>query len=440
MGIKINEDLDAFSFQYRNPYFMKPASSTPSAVLFDHQAIRDQFPALKQTIGDYPLCYLDTAATSQKPQAVIDAMTEYYQLNNANVHRAAHQLSARATQQYEAVRQQVAEFIHAQRQDEIIFTHGTTESINMVAYGLTSQLKPNDVILVDTAAHHANIVPWQELAKRTGAVITPIPLTADAQLDMAAFDRLLTLKPKVVAICHVSNALGTVNCVEELVAKAKAVGALTLVDGAQAIAHLSVDVQKIDCDFYVFSGHKMYGPTGVGILYGRYQQLDQLTPMLTGGEMIKTVSFAYTEYGALPNRLEAGTPAIAEVIGLGAAILFLQQLPREQLWGHEQQLMQYLQQQLQQLGDIELYGIANDKNATNIAAVAFNIKGEHHQDVGILLDQQAIAVRCGHHCAMPLMASLNLGGCCRASIGIYTNKQDVDQFIHALNAVKELLL
>ncbi|RPA33660.1 aminotransferase class V-fold PLP-dependent enzyme [Shewanella frigidimarina] len=429
---------------------MKPASSLSSAVLFDHQALRDQFPALKQTIGDHPLCYLDTAATSQKPQAVIDAMTEYYQLNNANVHRAAHQLSARATQQYESVRQQVAEFIHAQRQDEIIFTHGTTESINMVAYGLTSQIKPNDVILIDTAAHHANIVPWQELAKRTGAVIKPIPLTTDAQLDITAFDQLLALKPKVVTLCHVSNALGTLNPVNELVAKAKAVGALTLVDGAQAIAHLPVDVQQIDCDFYVFSGHKMYGPTGVGILYGRYTELDKLTPMLTGGEMIKTVSFEQTEFGALPNRLEAGTPAIAEVIGLGAAIHFLQQLPREQILAHEQQLLRYLQQQLQQLGAIELYGIANDKHSGDkhcaddqhhsIGAVAFNLQGEHHQDVGILLDQQAVAVRCGHHCAMPLMTSLNLGGCCRASIGIYTNKQDVDQFIHALNTVKELLL
>jgi len=419
---------------------MKPASSSPSAVLFDHQALRDQFPALKQTIGEHPLCYLDTAATSQKPQAVIDAMTEYYQLNNANVHRGAHQLSARATQQYEAVRQQVAEFIHAQRQDEIIFTHGTTESINMLAYGLTSQLKLNDVILIDTAAHHANIVPWQELAKRTGAVIKPIPLTIDAQLDMAAFERLLSCKPKVVALCHVSNALGTVNPVNELVAKAKAVGAITLVDGAQAIAHLAVDVQQIDCDFYVFSGHKMYGPTGVGILYGRYSQLDQLTPMLTGGEMIKSVSFEHTEFGALPNRLEAGTPAIAEVIGLGAAITFLQLLPREQLQAHEHNLIHYLQQQLHQLGAIELYGISKDKNAINIGIVAFNLKGEHHQDVGILLDQQAVAIRCGHHCAMPLMHSLNLGGCCRASIGIYTNKQDVDQFIHALNAVKELLL
>ena len=419
---------------------MKSTSPFPSQAPFDHQAIRDQFPALKQTIGDHHLCYLDTAATSQKPQAVIDAMNEYYQLNNANVHRAAHQLSTRATQQYEAVRQQVAHFINASKSQEIIFTHGTTESINMVAYGLTPQFTPNDIILIDTAAHHANIVPWQELAKRSGATIKPIPLTADAQLDIKAYEQLLQAKPKLVALCHVSNALGTVNPINDLIAMAKNAGALTLVDGAQAVAHLDVDVQNTDCDFYVFSGHKMYGPTGVGILYGRFEQLNTLTPMLTGGEMIKTVSFDRTEYGELPNRLEAGTPAIAEVIGLGAAISFLHGLPREHIHAHEQQLMQYLQAQLLNLGDVSLYGIANDKRQINVGSVAFNLAGEHHQDVGILLDQQAIAVRCGHHCAMPLMNELNLAGCCRASIGIYTNKHDIDQFIQALNTVKELLL
>lgn len=419
---------------------MKPNPSLPSADFYDHQPIRDQFPTLKQTIGDHPLCYLDTAATSQKPQAVIDAMTEYYQLNNANVHRAAHQLSTRATQQYEAVRQQVTHFIHAKHQQEIIFTHGTTESINMVAYGLTAQVQPNDLILIDTAAHHANIVPWQELAKRTGAIIKPIPLTADAQLDINAYEQLLQAKPKLVALCHVSNALGTVNPIIDLIAMAKNAGALTLVDGAQAVAHLEIDVQQMDCDFYVFSGHKMYGPTGVGILYGRFEQLNTLTPMLTGGEMIKTVSFDRTEYGELPNRLEAGTPAIAEVIGLGAAITFLQGLPREQIKAHEQQLMRYLQQRLLNLGDITLYGVSNDNSQSNIGSVAFNVANEHHQDVGILLDQQAVAIRCGHHCAMPLMSQLKLSGCCRASVGIYTNKHDIDQFIHALNTVKELLL
>ncbi|WOT05704.1 cysteine desulfurase [Shewanella youngdeokensis] len=402
----------------------------------DHSTLRSQFPALAQSNDGYPLCYLDTAATSQKPQLVIDAMNHYYQHDNANVHRAAHQLSARATTQYEAVRDQLRQFINASRREEIIFTHGTTEAINMVANGLAGQIKPGALILIDTAAHHANIVPWQELAKRTGALIKPIPLTADCRLDTAAYDALLRMQPAIVALSHVSNVLGTVNPVTELVAKAKQAGAITLVDGAQAIAHMHVDVQSIDCDFYVFSGHKMYGPTGIGVLYGRYKSLDSLSPLITGGEMIKTVSFENTVFNPLPNRLEAGTPPIAEVIGLGAAIDFINDLPSAQTHNNEQALMVYLQQSLTALGDIELYGA----HADNLGAVAFNLTGEHHQDVGILLDQQGIAVRCGHHCAMPLMQSLQLKGCCRASIGVYTHKADIDRFIAAMQSVKELLL
>lgn len=387
-------------------------------------------------LGDYPLCYLDTAATSQKPQSVLDAMAQYYLNDNANVHRAAHQLSARATSSYEKVRDELQGFINAKCREEIIFTHGTTESINLVAYGLTPQIAAGDLILIDTAAHHANIVPWQELAKRTGAIIKPIPLDRDGRLDRHAYQALLALKPKVVALCHVSNALGTVNPVVELVQQAKAQGAITLVDGAQAVAHLSLDMAAIDCDFYVFSGHKMYGPTGIGVLYGRFDKLETLTPLLTGGEMIKRVSFDGTEFGSLPNRLEAGTPPISEVIGLGAAIRFLQQHLTPEVQAHEAELLQYLQQQLRALGDVHLYAAHSD----NLGAVAFNLGDEHHQDVGILLDQQGVAVRCGHHCAMPLMQSLNLKGCCRASIGIYTNKADIDRFIAALASVKELLL
>lgn len=284
--------------------------------------IRSQFPVLNQMLDGYPLCYLDTAATSQKPQMVLDAMAQFYTNDNANVHRAAHQLSARSTLSYEKVRDQLQQFLKAKHREEIIFTHGTTESINLVAFGLTAHLSKGDVILIDTAAHHANIVPWQELAKRTGAVIKPIPLMQDCRLDINAYQTLLKLKPKIVALCHVSNALGTVNPVAQLVKLAKAQGAITLVDGAQAVAHLTLDMAEIDCDFYVFSGHKMYGPTGVGVLYGRLDVLDTLTPLLTGGEMIKRVSFEATEFGSLPNRLEAGTPPIAEVIGLGAAITF----------------------------------------------------------------------------------------------------------------------
>lgn len=398
--------------------------------------LRSQFPTLEQSNDGYPLCYLDTAATSQKPQSVIDAMAHYYRFDNANVHRAAHQLSARATSQYEAVRDKLLQFINASQREEIIFTHGTTESINTVANGLTAQITPGSLILIDSAAHHANIVPWQELAKRTGAQVKPIPLTADQRLDLSAYKVLLQQQPAIVALSHVSNALGTLNPVHELVSLAKQAGAITLVDGAQAIAHMNVDVQAIDCDFYVFSGHKMYGPTGIGVLYGRFKQLDSLSPLMTGGEMIKSVSFEQTEFNILPNRLEAGTPPIAEVIGLGAAIDFIESLPREQVHAQEQALLNYLQDELRKLGDIVLYAAHSD----NIAAVAFNLADEHHQDVGILLDQQGIAVRCGHHCAMPLMQTLGLKGCCRASIGVYTNKADIDNFINAMKSVKELLL
>ena len=334
------------------------------------------------------------------------------------------------------MRDQLQQFLKAKRREEIIFTHGTTESINLVAFGLTAQLNAGDVILIDAAAHHANIVPWQELAKRTGAIIKPIPLCQDCRLDINAYKTLLELKPKIVALCHVSNALGTVNPVAQLVQLAKKQGAITLVDGAQAVAHLTLDVTEIDCDFYVFSGHKMYGPTGVGVLYGRFDALNNLAPLLTGGEMIKRVSFEATEFGNLPNRLEAGTPPIAEVIGLGAAITFLQTELMPQVQAYEAELVNYLQNQLRALGEVHLYGAFDD----NIGVVAFNLAGEHHQDVGILLDQQGVAVRCGHHCAMPLMQSLNLKGCCRASIGIYTNKDDIDRFIAALTSVKDLLL
>ncbi|QYK00831.1 cysteine desulfurase [Shewanella psychrotolerans] len=402
----------------------------------DVNLLREQFPALAQTLGDYPLCYLDTAATSQKPKQVLDAMANYYQYDNANVHRAAHQLSTRATISYEAVRDSVQAFIHAQRREEIIFTHGTTLGINMIAHGLSQQVKKGDVILVDTAAHHANIVPWQMLAKRTGALIKPIPLDDQLRIDNKAYLQLLKEQPVIVALCHVSNVLGTVNPVKQMVAQAKAVGAITVIDGAQAIAHMDVDVQQINCDFYLFSGHKMYGPTGVGILFGRYQQLDKLDPLLTGGEMITSVSFDNTVFNILPNRLEAGTPPISEVIGLGEAINFIKALPKTETQAREAELLSYLQVSLRSLGDITLYGAHDD----NLGAVAFNLADEHHQDVGILLDQQGVAVRCGHHCAMPLMQSLNIKGCCRASIGVYTSVEDIDRFIDALKSVKELLL
>ena len=401
----------------------------------NHAAIRAQFPLLTLCQGDYPLCYLDTAATAQKPECVIAAMDNYYRQQNANVHRGSYLLSASATRAVEAVRDQLKSFINANIRQELIFTHGTTESLNILAYGLAPQLTAGDVILVDSAAHHANLVPWQQLALRTGAIVEPIALDSQQRLDIEAFKTQLDKKPKLVALSHVSNVLGTVNDVAQLCQLAKHAGALTVVDGAQAIAHLSVDVQTIGCDFYAFSGHKMYGPTGVGVLWGKLTELEQLTPMLTGGEMIKTVSFSGTTFGALPHRLEAGTPPIAEIIGLGAALEFLQQHANNDSHAHEQRMLQLLQQGLAQLPEIALYGAHSD----NCGAVAFNVCGEHHQDIGALLDQQGVAIRCGHHCAMPLMELLQLSGCCRASIGIYTNEQDIQQFLAALKQTLELL-
>ena len=401
----------------------------------NHKQLRKQFPILNQKANDHSLCYLDTAATSQKPLQVINAISNYYQQSNANVHRAAHFLSAQATRQYEQVRIQIKEFIKANNLSEIIFTSGATQSINMVAHGLINQFNADDVILIDTTAHHANIVPWQQLAKTTNTKIIPIPLDNDLRLDVVAYENLLIENNvKLVALNHVSNVLGTINPIEKLIMLAKQHQALTLIDGSQAIAHLAVDVNQLNCDFYVFSSHKMYGPTGVGILYGRYDELNKLTPLLTGGEMIKSVSFNSTTFGELPNRLEAGTPPIAEVIGLGTAIDFITQLDAPHL-KQEKELLIYLQNELSNIPQIEVYAGHKD----NISTVAFNVRGEHHQDVGILLDQQGIAIRCGHHCAQPLMETLNIKGCCRASIGIYTNKKDIDQFIDALNAVIELL-
>ncbi|MCF1429033.1 MAG: cysteine desulfurase [Shewanella sp.] len=398
-------------------------------------SLKSQFPALNQLLDGYPLCYLDTAATSQKPQSVIDAMNGFYQYNNANVHRAAHQLSARATRDFEAVREKVAGFINASQSAEIIFTSGTTHSINLLAWGLTLQLAANEVILIDSAAHHANIVPWQELAKRTGARIKPIPLRSNFTLDEQAFVELLQAhKVKIVALCHVSNVLGTVNDVTALASQAHRYGALVAVDGAQAVAHHPVDVQALGCDFYSFSGHKMYSPAGVGILWGRFNLLDSLIPLMTGGEMIDSVSFTGTTFGQLPNRLEAGTPAIADVIGLGAAIDFMMSLPAE-AFAHEQQMLMLLRSRLEALPGVVIYGSPHHQSG----AVAFNLSGEHHQDIGILLDQQGIAVRCGHHCAQPLMQLMQVSGCCRASVGVYTTPEDIDRFIHAMQVAIELL-
>ena len=402
---------------------------------FDLAAIRAQFPALQQRVNDQPLIYLDNAATTQKPLAVLQAMDEYYRRDNANVHRAAHTLSSRATAAFEAARERVRAFLHARHSSEVIWTRGTTEAINLVAFSWgQSNLQPGDEILLSTLEHHANIVPWQQVAARTGAVLRVIPLTASGELDLTAFHALLSPRTRLLAIAQVSNALGTVNPVAELITAAKTVGAVTLIDGAQAVGHLPIDVQALGCDFYAFSGHKLYGPTGIGVLYGRAELLEQMPPWQTGGEMIQKVSFSGTRFNPPPFRFEAGTPPIAEAIGLAAALDFLAALP-EGWRRHEAALLQRLLDGLQQLPFIQRVGTSSQQ----VGVVSLRLGDIHPQDAGELLDQMGIAVRVGHHCAMPLMESLGLDGTLRISLALYNSEAEVDALLAALARLPEFL-
>lgn len=402
---------------------------------FSVSALRALFPVLQQSCNGHALVYLDSAATTQKPQSVIDAMSNYYQCNNANVHRAAHCLSAKATQAFEQVRDEVRSFINAPKREEVIWTKGATEAINLVAQSYGALLEAGDEIIISTMEHHANIVPWQLLAQQLKLVLKVIPLTDTGELDLTEFSQLLTEKTRLVAVTHISNVLGTVNPIAEIVALSHQVGAKVLVDGSQAVAHLPIDVQALDCDFYVFSGHKMYGPTGIGVLYGKADLLNAMPVWQTGGEMIKKVSFSGTTFNALPFKFEPGTPNISGVIGLGAAVAFLQQQDRVALLQYEQQLFEYAKAQLLSLPDIVLVGNA----AQQAGVISFVVKGEHHSDIATLLDQQGIAIRAGHHCAMPLMESLGLGGTLRLSIACYNDQQDIDRFIAALSKTLEFL-
>ncbi len=399
-----------------------------------HDRLRGQFPALAQEVNGHPLVYLDNAATTQKPQAVLDAINHYYRADNANVHRAAHALSDRATRAFEDARETVARFINAPRSHEVIWTRGTTEAINLVAqsWGM-SELRAGDEIVLSTLEHHANIVPWQLVAQRTGAVIRVIPLDERGDLDIAAYLALLGPRTRLVSVAHVSNALGTVNPVKEMVAAAKAVGALSLIDGAQAVAHLVVDVQAIGCDFYAFSGHKLYGPTGIGVLWGRTELLERMPPWQAGGEMIDRVSFAGTTFNTLPFKFEAGTPHIAGAIGLAAAIDFVMKQDRDSLASHEAALTDYLVAGLQQVPGLRLVGEPGQR----AGAVSFLLEDIHPQDAATLLDMQGIALRVGHHCAMPLMESLGVGGTMRASLACYNNRDDVDALLAALHKLRD---
>lgn len=399
-----------------------------------HDRLRGQFPALAQEVNGHPLVYLDNAATTQKPQAVLDAINHYYRADNANVHRAAHALSGRATRAFEDARETVARFINAPRSHEVIWTRGTTEAINLVAqsWGM-SELRAGDEIVLSTLEHHANIVPWQLIAQRTGAVIRVIPLDERGDLDIAAYLALLGPRTRLVSVAHVSNALGTVNPVKEMVAAAKAVGALSLIDGAQAVAHLVVDVQAIGCDFYAFSGHKLYGPTGIGVLWGRTELLERMPPWQAGGEMIDRVSFSGTTFNTLPFKFEAGTPHIAGAIGLAAAIDFVMKQDRDSLASHEAALTDYLVAGLQQVPGLRLVGEPGQR----AGAVSFLLDDIHPQDAATLLDMQGIALRVGHHCAMPLMESLGIGGTMRVSLACYNNRDDADALLAALHKLSD---
>ncbi|MFM5682928.1 aminotransferase class V-fold PLP-dependent enzyme [Aeromonas veronii] len=394
-----------------------------------HDQLRSQFPALAQEVNGHPLVYLDNAATTQKPQAVLDAIAHYYGVDNANVHRAAHALSGRATRAFETARKTVARFINAPRSHEVIWTRGTTEAINLVAqsWGM-SELKAGDEIILSTLEHHANIVPWQLVAQRTGAVIRVIPLDERGDLDLAAYHAMLGPRTRLVSVAHVSNALGTVNPVTRIVESAKAVSAVTLIDGAQAVAHLEVDVQAIGCDFYAFSGHKLYGPTGIGVLWGRTELLERMPPWQAGGEMIDRVSFSGTTFNTLPFKFEAGTPHVAGAIGLATAIDFVMGQDREWLAQYEQALTDYLVTTLQQVPGLRLVGEPGQR----VGAVSFLLDDIHPQDAATLLDMQGIALRVGHHCAMPLMESLGIGGTMRTSLACYNNRDDVDALLAAL--------
>jgi cysteine desulfurase/selenocysteine lyase len=403
----------------------------------DFAKIRNDFPILHQKVNGNDLVYLDNAATTQKPQAVIDAVARYYSTINSNVHRGAHTLSDRATFEFEQAREKVRNFINASKREEIIWTRGTTESINLVAQCYAkSVLTQDDVILVSAMEHHSNIVPWQMICEQTGAVLKVIEVNAEGELNFDHFLSLLNEKVKLVSIGHVSNALGTINPIKEIVQAAHKVNAKVMIDGAQGAPHLPIDVQELGCDFYAFSGHKLFAPTGIGVLYGKESLLEKMPPYQGGGEMIEVVSFQGTTYNQLPYKFEAGTPNIAGAIGIGAAIDYLAQYDRNALLEYEDSLLELATEKARSYSDIQLIGTARQKTGV----MSFLVKGTHPHDVGTLLDQQGVAVRTGHHCAMPIMEQFNIPGTIRASFSFYNNEQDVDRLFEALDKVKTFLL
>src|SRR5687767_11462 len=402
----------------------------------DVGAIRQQFPIMNREVKGRPLVYFDNAATSQKPQAVIDVLVNYYSSYNANIHRGIHTLAEEATLAFEATRDAVQKFINADAREEIIFTRGTTEGINLVAYTWGRQnIQAGDEVIISSLEHHSNIVPWQIICEEKGAVVKVIPINNQGELLLDEYKKLLNKKTKLVAIAHVSNALGTVNPVKKVIDAAHKAGAVVLIDGAQSAVHLDIDVQEMDCDFFAFSAHKLYGPTGVGILYGKKHLLEAMPVFLGGGEMIKEVTFEKTIYNDLPYKYEGGTPNIADVIAFKAALEFVNQTGKDKIRKHEEELLEYATKQLAKLSGLKFIGEANEK----VSVVSFVIENFHPQDIGILLDNRGIAVRTGHHCAQPLMNCFGITGTVRASFAMYNTKEEIDLLVAGLlKAIKML--
>lgn len=402
----------------------------------DINAIRGQFPILDTIVNGKNLVYFDNAATTQKPQVVLDSLLDYYRSYNANIHRGIHHLAETATAAYERTRKTAQEFMNAPEKEQVIFTYGTTDGINLVAqtYG-RANLSEGDEIIISTLEHHSNIVPWQILCEEKGCILKVIPINDDGEILMDEFKKLLSEKTKFVSVVHVSNALGTINPVKEIIAKAHQVGAKVLIDGAQASAHMEIDVQDLDCDFYAFSLHKLYGPTGVGVLYGKKDVLTAMIPYRAGGEMIKEVTFEKTTYNELPYKFEAGTPNIADVVASQAAFDFVNQLGKSNIAAYEDQLLHYATDALQSIDGLQIIGKARNK----VSVVSFVVEGVHHQDIGVLLDQQGIAIRTGHHCTQPLMNRCGILGTSRASFAVYNTTDEIDKLAEGLRKVIRML-
>ncbi len=404
----------------------------------DISAIREDFPLLKEKVNGKPLIYLDNAATTQKPDKVIDTIDYYYRHQNANVHRGVHTLSQKATDLFEAVREQVCKFINARESSEIVFTRGATEGLNLLAETLTQSMKEGDEILLSESEHHSNIVPWQLAAQKRGLVIRVIPIDDEGMLRYDMLEELLGERTKVVSIAHISNSLGVVNDVKAIFAKIRhkcGKGVKTIVDGAQGIVHRKVDVQDMNCDFYCFSAHKLYAPMGIGVVYGKQELWESMPPYQGGGEMIKDVDFSGTTFNVPPYKFEAGTPAVAEVAGLGAALNYLEKVGLDDIFAHEDMIMNYAQERLSNIKGVKTYAA----KVTKAGSLSFNVEGLHPFDVGTLLDQMGVAIRTGHHCAQPVMKHFNIPGTARASFALYTTKEEIDIFINALERVIGML-